>query len=93
MLGRLGEGLRKRTISRSVRHRAHAHQIPSLVPGGLELFFAHDNKDILWGAGRGMESEVQCDETGRGIGGIIETETELGDDLRRVVARSENKRV
>jgi hypothetical protein len=62
------------------------------VLDSLEFFLAHDSKDTLWSAGRGMEFEVQCDEIGRGVGEVIEAEKELVDDLEGVVARSESKR-
>jgi hypothetical protein len=62
------------------------------VLDSLEFLLAHDSKDTLWSAGRGMEFEVQCDEIGRGVGEVIEAEKELVDDLERVVARSESKR-
>jgi len=62
MLSRLGEGLTKGPLSESGSYYVRAHQIPSLVLDRPEFFLAHDSKDTIWGAGRGVKFEVQCDD-------------------------------
>ena len=58
---------------------------------GPEFLLAHDSEDTVWGAGRGMKFEIQCDDIGRTIAEVIESKKELIDDLERIVTRSESK--
>ena len=91
MLSRFGEGLKKGKLSESGRYRVRNYQVPSLVLDRLEFFLAHDGKDTLWGAGRGVKFKVQRDDIGRAIVEVVEAVEELVEDLQRVMTWAESK--